>query len=370
MICPKCGFEQDDGRAECVRCMVVFSKFEALLKRKEQSNARYSPQPGEESEESPDAGGEPNGSVQAALSPETVADLQRRVRRIQDSLDGMNRFQESLLQEMDRQKGRIRDLFNLFTGLRDAVDHQVLQIQGGLQPVVQAFRTVEAAITDGVELRALREEIRNLSERMDDLAPLRQAAVEAERLFPKLDQLEAVHRELRGMMTGRVDVPGDSPGSDLVMMRMELQALRSEVRTLMDQSLGGKQPPKAPGEHSRAELDKRLAELVRRLDALGKTREEEAARRDEFARGFENRLKEVEETVLSLSDGGSSSREFQDRMTALSAEMVSTRQALRAVQENSAARHDDILEIRAQLDSTRDLLDRIRSAWDHSSPAR
>lgn len=43
MKCPKCSFEQDGNTPECVRCGVVFTKYEAQMRKKEQVNSRYSP---------------------------------------------------------------------------------------------------------------------------------------------------------------------------------------------------------------------------------------------------------------------------------------------------------------------------------------
>src|SRR5512135_1050507 len=143
MKCPKCEFDQPDGSLECHRCGLVFSKFEAIQKKKEQVNARYSPlgrpeAAEEDLEEVPPqeapAPPEPKADEASAL---LLQDVKLQLQQLQLGVHSTMKFQEALSEELQSQKGMVRQLFTLFSDLQGQIDQKVLALQGQLQSLAE-----------------------------------------------------------------------------------------------------------------------------------------------------------------------------------------------------------------------------------------
>ncbi len=382
MICPKCGFEQEDGRDECTKCMVVFSKFEALQKRREQSNVRYSPQAeggdGERETLAVDATDSLDAFAEAvsSVSPGVLSDLQQRIRKVQEGMDALAKAQESQAAEAGRQKSRLRDLFSLFTVLRDTVDQQVLQIQGAIQPMAEALRGCQASMTENADFRMLREQVRALSEGMDALLPIRKVAGTVERLAPKLEHLEAVHRELKDLLKRGGGPVNEASASDLVFIRMELHALRSEVRNLMDQSMRDpsvresspdagpdREMPGFDGLARIPELEGRVRELGTRLEAMSSEKDRDSANLAGQFAALVQKMKGFDDAFARMSSRVEADDGLRGNLDALAMDIAAARDELVKTREQSCRMDGEVRQIHEHLRSIQDLLGRIKSAW-------
>jgi len=143
MNCPKCGFKQDDSNQECLRCGLVFSKYEALQKRKEQTNAQYSPGKDPEEKGPPTIAADEEETIISAppSSLQVKEDIIEKIEKLQVGIHSTLTFQEGLARKLERQQSMTQELFNQFNTFKENVDQQVLTLQSQIQPVIMSSFT-------------------------------------------------------------------------------------------------------------------------------------------------------------------------------------------------------------------------------------
>lgn len=274
MKCPKCGFEQTDSANECVRCGLVFHKFEALQRKKEQLQARFSPQSG-----SGEAVADPPAAEAAApeapsLTLEQTRELKRQFEKLYAGVQGVLKFHTALGDELTGHRAAFRELAAQFGNLQGTVEQQVLQLGTRMEELDARVASLREEVQLCRPAADVGESLQAIGRGLDELLRLNADTHGAADLKKRLDRLETLQGQIRGAIEGapaRAD--GDWAAQETLLIKSELQALRAEVRTLMDL------PAAAPAAAAEApavdlqalnrDLDLRVKEAEQRLAAGG-----------------------------------------------------------------------------------------------------
>lgn len=313
MKCPKCDFDQPDGNIECQRCGLVFSKFEAIQKKKEQVNARYSPQGKPLDADEEDLGQddaelaaveEPAGEAAGALQAMEVRQL---LQKIQLGIHGTRNFQESLVDEMRAQQGLIRQLFAQFSELQAAMDQKVLALQGQLQIVTQSQEELRQNLSQSNQFQELEEGLAVLEEKVEKLLTGHKEPRWVREMKPRLEKLESLQTQLRKSSSkhGPAASAEAANGHETMLLKSEVQALRSEVRNLLEQSITPPQanstPPPASAGENLQELENRMETIQASIvDRNNESQKEQDKTRKEFDT-LQARLQEMESRISSFA---------------------------------------------------------------------
>lgn len=247
MKCPKCGFEQPDSGHECIKCGLVFKKFEAIQKKKEQLNSRYSPQSAEETEEGPAPPDGPEvvepppvqaeADGQATAMRELLQQVSTHFDRIQLGLQAALQSQESLAGELRNQRALTGQLFTLFGDVREAVDQKVLLVQGQLQQLRERQDSLAEEVLHSEHFTGVRDDLAQLQGRLEEFGLHQKEFYAQLDLKRRLEGLESLQSEVRAVLSGAAAPDaGTWANQETLLVKTELQALRAEVRTLMEQS--------------------------------------------------------------------------------------------------------------------------------------
>ena len=273
MKCPKCGFEQTDNANECVRCGLVFHKFEALQRKKEQLQARFSPQSG-----AGEAVGDPPTAEAAApeapsLTLEQTRELKRQFEKLYAGVQGVLKFHTALSDELTGHRAAFRELATQFGNLQGTVEQQVLQLGTRMEELDARVASLREEVQLCRPAADVGESLQAIGRGLDELLRLNADTHGAADLKKRLDRLETLQGQIRGAIEGAsVRADGDWAAQETLLIKSELQALRAEVRTLMDQPAPAAAAAEAPAvdlEALNRDLDLRVKEAEQRLAAGG-----------------------------------------------------------------------------------------------------
>jgi chromosome segregation ATPase len=170
MVCPKCGFEQDE-RQECLKCGIVFSKFYALFPDGKEVDAEIPD----------DAVTQDSGDQdQKAM----IADLQRQIREMN------SRFSEVDFEKAERNR------------LRADLKDLELRLQANMEQMAERFEQCEARIGEGSTAPVQQEgdgALHDLLDRLNQLEEQLKSVVDAS---PKINELEDKHNSILQQVTG------------------------------------------------------------------------------------------------------------------------------------------------------------------------
>ncbi len=310
MKCPKCKFDQPDDNIECHRCGLVFSKFEAIQKKKEQVNARYSPlgRPETEEEIPEEAEGQeapapPEPRLEQA-SATLLQDVKQQLQKLQLGVQSTMKFQEALAEELQSQKGMVRQLFTLFSDLQGQIDQKVLALQGQLQSLTENQEGIRQKLDRSDLLEEFETVLDGLVTKVDKVVAGHKEPRWVREMKPRLEKLESLHEQVRSALQ---QAPGGAPpeglaGHETLLLKSEVQALRSEVRNLLEQTVAPATPAPAPpvSEEALDKLEKRLQQSQQAI-----VQQLESARAAQGTAGQEMesiqaRLREYENKISSM----------------------------------------------------------------------
>gem|GEM_PF-5416959 len=234
----------------------------------------------------------------AAAARDLLLQVSTHFDRIQLGVQAALQFQESLAGELRNQKGAIGQLFTLFGDVRDAVDQKVLLVQGQLQQLREKQDTLAEEITHAESFSRLREDLAQLRQHLDEFGLHQKELYTQMDLQRRLEGLEALQAEVRAVLSGASAADtGAWAHQETLLVKTELQALRAEVRALLDQS------PPAPG-HRPAVLetgDERVQQLQDRLNQLQRELDERTARIRQELEPLDLRLRQLDEASTAVS---------------------------------------------------------------------
>jgi chromosome segregation ATPase len=314
MKCPKCDFDQPDGNVECQRCGLVFSKFEAIQKKKEQVNARYSPQArstddDEDVPESDEDGASPAAAEPAAEAPGALQaqEVKQLLQKLQLGVHSTLKFQESLADELQSQQGMIRQLFTQFSDLQAQLDQKVLAIQGQMQMVTRSQDELRQNLAHAGQFQELEEGLAGLEGKVDKLIASHKEPRWVREMKPRLEKLESTQTQLRKSTSKNApERSADAlAGQESMLLKSEVQALRSEVRNLLEQSIT---PPQSAttalpetAEDTLQELEKRLQQVLASISDQKDTFQKEQEKTRQELDSLQSRLQESESRLSSFS---------------------------------------------------------------------
>lgn len=387
MRCPKCDFDQDESAVECFKCGLVFSKYEALLKKKDQQNSRYSPQAGGEAAAAgllPSPGlpvkppaMEESSLAEAASREEILADeaawrlgLAEKIERLHLTVQAASKFQEGLSRRIEAQQNAFGTLFEQFNSFRDGMDQQTLLLQTHLRMFSDQFQHLASGLTEEApwasaqrDLAAVREQLSHLADESAETHPFH-------RLVSRLGLLENTQEQIRQLLSGPAHpVPSGGTDAEMPLLKSEVQALRAEVRGLLAPPAPSDRPQSAASipETRLKQLDDRLQEMTQmfsgRLDAVQREKESQ-----------QGRLPKIEEAIRLLEDQLTGLASLAPGVDALSAELASLQQGYRqfvgGIQADLAQqqarleqRSDDILRQQREIEETREIFARLRAVF-------
>jgi|GEM_PF-5751997 len=269
MKCPKCGFSQEDTFEECLRCGLVFSKYEALQRKMEINQSRYSPgaEDGADVEES--AADTEEETVDESAPPDEAPVMHRKmletVEKIQIGMHSAMTFQEALAEDLARQRSTTQKLFEVIQQFRDETDQRILALQAEVHPLTTATLTLREKMEKQPHFQQMQEEFAALRDQIQAFyaGDGAVAAMEA-----RLTRIEKAQKELRSVLTKPAGEGNHSSPQEIVLIKTELQALRSEVRSLMDQTIepAAESAAPAPAEGQLEAMQDRIEETIRKLE--------------------------------------------------------------------------------------------------------
>jgi chromosome segregation ATPase len=311
MKCPKCDFDQPDGNIECHRCGLVFSKFEAIQKKKDQVNARYSPggrtESGEEilEESTPPEASAPAEPKTEQISALQLQDVKQQLQKLQLGVHGAMKFQEAMAEELQSQKGMVRQLFTLFSDLQGQLDQKVLALQGQLQALAENQQGIRQKLDRSDLLEEFQTVLDGLVTKVDKIVAGHREPRWVREMKPRLEKLESLHEQVRSALqqTPAGTSPEGLAAHETLLLKSEVQALRSEVRNLLEQTITPTAPaPLAPSLSKEAldQLEQRLQKsqraIVQQLETARAAQNDAGKERE----AIQTRVHEYESKISSM----------------------------------------------------------------------
>jgi len=375
MKCPKCDFDQPDGNIECHRCGLVFSKFEAIQKKKEQVNARYSPMgrtdaDEEDLEETPlpeaPAPPEPKADPASAL---LLQEVKHQLQQLQLGVHSTMKFQEALSEELQSQKGMVRQLFTLLSDLQGQVDQKVLALQGHLQSLTENQEGIRQKLDKSDLLEEFETVLDGLVTKVDKIVAGHKEPRWVREMKPRLEKLESLHEQVRtALQQGPAGVPPEGLAAhETLLLKSEVQALRSEVRNLLEQTVApAAAPAPSVSEETLGQLEKRLQQsqqaIALQLESAraaqktaGKDMESVQARLQEYESKISSMLAQKEFWMGLTEEISHLQQSFQTFHDAIRSELA---QQYQLIQQSS----QDLSDQQAAVSEIHLTLQRIRQA--------
>jgi chromosome segregation ATPase len=375
MKCPKCDFDQPDGNIECHRCGLVFSKFEAIQKKKEQVNARYSPMgrtdaDEEDLEETPlpeaPAPPEPKADPASAL---LLQEVKHQLQQLQLGVHSTMKFQEALSEELQSQKGMVRQLFTLLSDLQGQVDQKVLALQGHLQSLTENQEGIRQKLDKSDLLEEFETVLDGLVTKVDKIVAGHKEPRWVREMKPRLEKLESLHEQVRtALQQGPAGVPPEGLAAhETLLLKSEVQALRSEVRNLLEQTVApAAAPAPSVSEETLGQLEKRLQQSQQAIalqlesaraaqKSAGKDMESVQARLQEYESKISSMLAQKEFWMGLTEEISHLQQSFQTFHDAIRSELA---QQYQLIQQSS----QDLSDQQAAVSEIHLTLQRIRQA--------
>ena len=357
MECPKCGFDQPDGQTECIRCGLVFRKFEALQRRKDQINQQYSPVAATTpSPDPPPPPVEPSAAEATDENP-PAPPLLDLADRLQLGIHSVLQYQESLFLDLTRQQELLAELRTDLTGLGNRLDTQLLELRGRLEPTAHLAERLAATLAQPDPLGELRQDIDRLTHQLRATAGNQTALT---RLEARLNELEAARRHPPEPAPEAVTSP------DLLLMHSEIQALRSEVRHLLEAPAPIAAPAATTEHPGWAALEARVDETLRQID--GQIREAAEFRSAQGTRlqRLENRLAELDALAGAVNEVSATVESARLEQAAFASSLASLRNEWRESHQAEVDRLDTrvagLEAQRAAVERLQGVMDRLRAA--------
>ncbi len=213
MKCPKCGFEQEDGLEECMRCGIVFRKYEEVMRKRQQYlTSTYSPTNVVTKEKSE--------NVSPTISAEDMEILKNFYRELGNFVGGFKEqrvLMETIKTDLSNQREKLKLLseevesaLSNLKGLKEKIDRELENFSGN------NFEKLDEVISF---LDKLNEKVDGLSN-FDDT--------------PYLKKLEEVHENLKRLKDIRDAGGVGNLAGDINSMKEEIGILQSEVRNIID----------------------------------------------------------------------------------------------------------------------------------------
>ena len=168
----------------------------------------------------------------------------------------------------------------------------------------------------------------------------------------------------------------EASASDLVFIRMELHALRSEVRNLMDQSMkdpstretspdaaSAREMPDFESLERIPDLEARLRELGARLESMSSEKDRDSANLAGQLATLVQKMKGFDEAFDRVSSRVEAGSGLRGNLDALAMDLAAARDELVKTREQSCRLDGEVRQIHEHLRSIQDLLGRIKSAW-------
>ncbi|MBN2432404.1 MAG: hypothetical protein JXQ27_13090 [Acidobacteria bacterium] len=269
MKCPKCGFSQDDTFEECLRCGLVFSKYEALQKKMEINQSRYSPGADSDAAAADTETAAEDETITASEPPDEAPVMHRKmletIEKIQIGMHSAMTFQEALAEDLTRQRETTQKLFEVIQQFRDETDQRILALQAEVHPLTTATLTLREKMEKQPHFQQMQEEFGALRNQIQEFYADDGAVAAMEK---RLTKIENVQREIRSSLTKPATEGNNSSPQEIVLIKTEVQALRSEVRSLMDQTIGSAEAssPSASSDGQIEATQTRIEEAIRKLE--------------------------------------------------------------------------------------------------------
>ena len=224
MVCPKCGFEQDE-RQECLKCGIVFSKFYALFPGGKEVDAEIAD----------DGVAQDTGEQdQKAM----IADLQRQIREIN------SRFSEVDFEKAERNR------------LRADLKDLELQLQAKMDQMLERFEQCEVQIREGSTATAQQESDGGLHAILNRLDQLEQQLKSADNIGRQINDLEDKKSAILQQVTALEEQYSN--------VREEVAGIKSELEQIREAQLAAE--PRTPIEDDVHAIRKNLDEFRKLLN--------------------------------------------------------------------------------------------------------
>lgn len=375
MKCPKCGFDQDETSVECFKCGVVFTKFEALTRKKDQVNSRYSPNSNGESALPEDAA--PATGPLAALAviaekapaetapnppPVSAAALKQfsqSLDKLQTGLTGIMKYQRGLAQELQGQQKQIGRLHARFDEIKAALDQQILMTQQQIREVADELRNYQEQLGRTGDLEDLLSELMSMRESMEELLPVKEFPGLLAALAPRLDRLENQMRLLQSGPASQTAERAAAEHPDFTLLKSEVGALRAEFRHFL-QSDTAEEPPAASRDGNWAEFEATVRTLGEQLERQAVRLDQDRLALDQHCQSQAEQLGGMERQLQDLSVSAKSNKQlaadlqhlesaYQKSIDEMRAGLAGLRQDLQIKESSLAGTMQSVAEIQSLL---------------------
>ncbi len=213
MKCPKCGFEQEDGLEECMRCGIVFRKYEEVMRKRQQYlSSTYSPTTVVVKEKSE--------SVEPAISREDMEILKNLYRELGNFVGGFKE-QRVLVESIKEDLSNQREKLKLLSEEVESALSNLKELKEKIDRELENFSEDNFKKLDDITsfLEGINEKVDNLSS-FDDA--------------PYLKKLEELHENLKRLKNNGDVGDVDNLMGDINSIKEEIGILQAEVRNIID----------------------------------------------------------------------------------------------------------------------------------------
>ncbi len=215
MKCPKCGFEQEDGLEECMRCGIVFKKYEEVMRKKQQFlSATYSPIPFREEKVS---------TPKIDISKEDVEFLKKFydefsnfVRNFKGGTTLLDAFSDSLKSQREK-IGLLGDKLN-------KTIKQIEEFQKGIVEEIEKLKSEYFPNDNFQKISEVKENLLKVEEKLSEMSSFE--------TLPFFDRINTIYEDFQKF---KEKLSKESVGDvDVDSLRDEIKILQAEVQNLIE----------------------------------------------------------------------------------------------------------------------------------------